>query len=642
MDLSRGCYARATMSGSNHELSAPYQAFDLRGEVLAERYRIDEVVGEGGMGVVYGGEQISLHRPVAIKVLSPELSEDANLRGRFEREARSTARLEHPNIVQVLELGMTERGLMFIVMQRLDGEDLSDYITGPIAPLRAIEFALQILRALEHAHRQGIVHRDLKPDNIFVTKDDSGAENLKLLDFGIAKIMDSSERGDGDNSPVTQIGMIFGTPQYMSPEQASGMEIDARSDLYSAGLMLYTMLSGAPPFDGDDLGAVARMQVTVEPPPLSDAIPAELRAFVTHMLKKDRDERVSSASEARSCLEKMRLALLSGDSALHRSRTREADAPDPASRPDIVTPVEPHPAASSRDRIHWNGENRRIEPRAPRGRGIVMAAAAAAAVLLVAALVTWNQRPHRLEGDEVFASSIAPASLTEIDRALLANDSTTALQIIQPLRDEFPEDPILMWKSGSALSIKPSRTNSSRALARYEDAIVRRPELLDVPEFFAELDELMRGRYVRAEAVNLALQRLDSSGHPFLLEQINTPKSSRSLSYIDRHRILDALATSEGNEALIDWELNLVQDLTQFRRLDTACETLLLVLDSISQHPSKKVYERLKRLKRVKNGDAEPPEICDAASKRLEVTRDGLSKEFETADNAEKANVAKK
>ncbi|MGB1698355.1 MAG: serine/threonine-protein kinase, partial [Nannocystaceae bacterium] len=313
------------MTEASHELSAPYQAYDLRGQVIADRYRVDEIIGEGGMGVVYGGEQISLHRPVAIKVLSPELSEDEHLRGRFEREARSTAQLEHPNIVQVLELGTTDQGLMFIVMQRLDGEDLSDYITEPIAPSRAVEFTLQILRALEHAHKQGIVHRDLKPDNIFVTRDDSGSENLKLLDFGIAKIMNSSDYSARDESPVTQLGMVFGTPQYMSPEQATGMEIDARTDLYSTGLILYTMIHGAPPFDGDDLVAVARMQVTLEPPALSDEVPAELRNFIAHMLQKDRDARIGSAEQARQMLEMLRPSILAGDSGLHRDRIGEED-----------------------------------------------------------------------------------------------------------------------------------------------------------------------------------------------------------------------------------------------------------------------------------------------------------------------------
>ncbi len=627
------------MANSNHELSAPYQAFDLRGQVIAERYRVDEVVGEGGMGVVYGGEQISLHRPVAIKVLSPDLSEDGHLRGRFEREARSTARLEHPNIVQVLELGTTEQGLMFIVMQRLEGEDLSDYITGPVAPLRAVEFTLQILRALEHAHKQGVVHRDLKPDNIFVTRDDSGAEHLKLLDFGIAKIMDASDRGEGDSAPVTQIGMIFGTPQYMSPEQASGMEIDARSDLYSTGLILYTMLAGAPPFDGDDLGAVARMQVTRDPAPLAEDIPEMLRAFVEHMLQKDRDQRVSSATEARRTLEHARLTLLSGESSLLAQHPREEDAPFPLSRPDSVTPVEPHPAAPSAKATDWNGHERRVELRGLR-RGALIAATLAGLVA-VGVLFFATRGPQRLEGDEIFTSAIDSASLTEVDRALLASDSTTALQIIQPLRDEFPEDPILLWKSGRALSIKPSRSNSARALARYEDALVRRPELLDVPEFFAELDELMRGRYVRAEAVNLALQRLGPSGHAFLLEQINTPKSNRGLSYIDRHRILDALGTLDTNEDLIDWELNLIQDLAQFRRADAPCAILLEVLDDVSTRPSKKLYERLKRVKRVKSGEAELPEICESASKRLQITKDGLSKDFEAVDAA-KPSVATK
>ena len=238
-------------------------------------------------------------------MLAPEFSEDEHLRARFEREARSTARLEHPNIVQVLELGATEEGFLFIVMQLLDGEDLSNFIAGPLDPLRAVEFQLQILRALEHAHRQGVVHRDLKPDNVFVTRDDDGNEVLKLLDFGIAKLVNPRGHEDPSATPITQIGLVFGTPQYMSPEQATGMETDARTDIYSAGLILYALLTGAPPFDGDDLVAVTRMQVSVDPPPLPDTLPEALRAFVSKMIAKDRDQRYQSAEEARLALETM-------------------------------------------------------------------------------------------------------------------------------------------------------------------------------------------------------------------------------------------------------------------------------------------------------------------------------------------------
>src|SRR5690606_38064482 len=150
---------------------------------------------------------------------------------------------DHPNVVPVTEFGLTDDGMKYMVMQLLSGFELSELLTGPLDPLRAVELEIQILRGLEHAHDKGVIHRDLKPENVFVTKDHDDEETLKLVDFGIAKILDEEDDDDEDGSqPLTRMGLVFGTPQYMSPEQATGSTIDKRTDIYSAGVMLYQML----------------------------------------------------------------------------------------------------------------------------------------------------------------------------------------------------------------------------------------------------------------------------------------------------------------------------------------------------------------------------------------------------------------
>ena len=270
------------------------------GSVLAGTYRLDELIGEGGMGAVYRGRHVLLRRDVAIKVLHPDFARDAELVKRFDREAQSAARLNHPNCVQVTEFGSTDEGMKYLVMQLLEGTELQNVLDGPTPPERAVDLILQMLRGLEHAHGQGVVHRDLKPQNVFVTRDHEGREVLKLVDFGIAKIIG----GDGALEQMTRAGMVFGTPQYMSPEQALGLEIDARADLYAAGVLLYQIVTGKLPFNSDDPVALIRMQVSTEPPPLPPSVPQELAAIIFRLLAKQKEQRYPDARTVRIALER--------------------------------------------------------------------------------------------------------------------------------------------------------------------------------------------------------------------------------------------------------------------------------------------------------------------------------------------------
>src|ERR687891_400668 len=252
------------------------------------RYRIVRRLGSGGMANVYLAEDQELGRRVAIKILNDRHANDEQFVERFRREAKNAAALSHPNIVSIYDRGEAE-GTYYIAMEHLDGRTLKELIVarGP-APVRiAIDYTKQILDALRFAHRHGIVHRDIKPHNVLVDSDG----RLKVTDFGIAR---------AGASQMTEAGSIVGTAQYLSPEQARGGGVDQRSDLYSLGIVLYELLTGAVPFTGDSPVEIAMKHLSGTPEPPSAKrpdLPRELDLIVTRALAKDPDERYQTAEE---------------------------------------------------------------------------------------------------------------------------------------------------------------------------------------------------------------------------------------------------------------------------------------------------------------------------------------------------------
>ncbi len=274
------------------------------GKTLDGKYRVDGFLKRGGMGAVYRGTHVMLNKPVAIKLIKPELVSSSDVVQRFLREARAAAHLSHPNIVTVHDLGQTADGTLYIAMELVDGSSLKELIVaeGAWEPKRAVRLLKGIGSALALAHREGIVHRDLKPQNIMVSRDSNGNEIPKLLDFGIAKTFEPT------SPALTSTGMVLGTPHYMSAEQAKGLPADQRSDLYALGVILYEMLVGKVPFDDTSIPQILIKHLTETPKPPSAMganIPKELEAVVLRCLEKEPDNRYQSAEELMSAMDRV-------------------------------------------------------------------------------------------------------------------------------------------------------------------------------------------------------------------------------------------------------------------------------------------------------------------------------------------------
>ena len=271
----------------------------LVGTTLDGRFRVDRLLGQGGMGAVYAGEQTSIGRTVAIKVIKADVGHDAEVVKRFHREAKIISQLAHGNVVQLIDFGQTANGLLYLVMELVNGRSLHDEICqGPMDIARVTAIGSQICDALAQAHSLGVVHRDLKPDNILLTSQPGAVDVVKILDFGIAKV---ASQGQNTQSALTQAGAIMGTPLYMSPEQIDGtLDIGPGADLYALAVIIFEMVAGAPPFQDEQSIALLIKHLKDRPPLLKEVNPglsvsAALEAFVRKGLSKDPAHRCGSA-----------------------------------------------------------------------------------------------------------------------------------------------------------------------------------------------------------------------------------------------------------------------------------------------------------------------------------------------------------
>lgn len=272
----------------------------LLGTVLAERYRIDALVGEGAMGRVYRAEHVLMRKRVAVKVLHRELLQVPEIVQRFEREAQAAAHIEHPHVAAATDFGRLADGRVYLVLEYVEGRSLHEVIAEGRLPLaRVLAIGGQIAAALEAAHARGIVHRDLKPDNVSLVEISGEEDFVKVLDFGVAKVQTDSQEGE---RPITQVGMVYGTPEYMAPEQALGQEVDGRADLYALGVLLYELCTGQRPYAGPVVGLLGQ-QLSKPIPVMAErvpgvTVPAAVERFVRSLLAPNPSDRVPSATIA--------------------------------------------------------------------------------------------------------------------------------------------------------------------------------------------------------------------------------------------------------------------------------------------------------------------------------------------------------
>jgi serine/threonine-protein kinase len=406
--------------------------------VLSGRYELSQLVARGGMAEVHRARDHLLDRPVAVKILFPELSVDKSFVERFRREAQAAANLSHPNIVPVFDWG-EDGGTYFIVMELVDGRALSSILrgSGPMHPDRAAEIASDVASALAYAHRHGVVHRDVKPGNVLIT--DEGV--VKVTDFGIARALNTEES-------LTQTGAVMGTATYFSPEQAEGMGVDARSDIYSLGVVLFEMVTGRPPFLGDTPVAVASKHVREHPPApreINPAVPPDLEAIILKCMAKSPEHRYPTGEDLRVDL----------------SRFREGRAvvvtipPVTLGETQAVGATQAMGATGRTEALPQVGSEQPEEPERPRSHAGIYAAvlvlllvALAVVVIFLGQSLGWwhlgsgSTKPPTFKLPDVSGQSVIQAAATLQDRGLrtkLEHDSSSSAPATQVIRTQPPK-----------------------------------------------------------------------------------------------------------------------------------------------------------------------------------------------------------
>jgi len=450
----RGGFARCPHDGTT--LSTEDRD-PLVGTVLAERYQIESVIGEGGIGRVYRARHVRMSRRYAIKVPFGELAYDAKVRARFLQEAEATSRLTHPNVIGVVDVGETSAGLLYMAMDLAEGTSLSQVLAdeGPLPRPRVLRIVEQTAAALGHAHDRGLIHRDLKPENVILERAPDGSDRVRIVDFGIAIIRDA----EGHSGRLTTEGIVLGTPHYMSPEQACNLDIDHRTDLFALGLITYEMLAGVLPFDGTPI-EVARKNLAAEPPRITQRVPGivvdqYLEALAFWLMRKRPEERPQHADEVIDTIRLIELDPIGAAARLRIGEVEEVDemgvapvvkglpAPKPAIRPrtplpprEVKPPTPPQLAAAEptqplRDtpaaRSPAARSIDRDEPTPPRRRGALVLALVVGLLALggLIALVL-TRSPAPTEAARTIAIDAAPAGPVVVAVAAVADAAVVA------------------------------------------------------------------------------------------------------------------------------------------------------------------------------------------------------------------------
>lgn len=543
------------------------------GDLIDGRYRVLELLGRGGMGTVYKAEHVTIRRVVAVKLLHPFLARIPEVSRRFEREAFAIGRIAHPNCVNVSDFGRLDDGSLFLVMEYLEGCSLGDALTerSHIDPARALRILRHVLAGLGHAHDNGIVHRDVKPENVVLIDHDGDPDFAKILDFGIAKLMGGAAQDDGGGK-LTQAGVAFGTPIYMSPEQAVGNPIDGRADLYAATVMAYEMIAGQPPFQSEDKIEVMSMH-TSKPVPLVSEIapdvylPSAVERLLQRGLAKRPGDRFPDARAYIAAIDEV-LDEISSPIELRLSSmeplvTPMAGLPQVTSEPEpISTPAataEPAPAPTARGIVSapWS---RLAWP--PSRRLIAFALAAVLSITIIVVLASGGER-------EKPAATVAPQSDAgpEIDAA---PPLSLAEQAAQKLDQGQPQEVVEMLTADegavagdAAAQLQLGHAYASlrqypQALASYRAALDIDPALADNPKLLPNLLLMRNDRSIDVVigAATLMFDKLQGEEAQALLIEL----ASRAERTLLRHRAVEE-AEARGVSDRIGWADSLMMDL---------------------------------------------------------------------------------
>ncbi len=423
------------------------------GEILADKYRIERVLGTGGMGVVVAARHIELDERVAIKFLLPDTLDNPEVVARFAREARAAVRIKSEHVARIIDVGRLDSGAPYIIMEYLEGDDLATWLgrRGALPLSQALDFVLQACEAVAAAHALGIIHRDLKPANLFVVKLGHGRRHVKVLDFGISKVL----AADASAPSMTQTATMLGSPLYMPPEQMrSAKDVDTRSDIWALGVILHEFISGQPPFAGATMPEVMTQVLDARPPGLRTLVPSvpeALERVVLRCLEKDKTRRYADVGELARALapfapERCRAAAERISRILADAGEDSGDeGRGPAPLPALEWPF------LGRTRNSWGGTNRGARPSR---RWVGIGGAAAVIVAAIVAFAAWSQRA-RVDGGP--AASVA----ARVDGSALR---APELPHVAPVNEPGP-GALAVGESAQAAAPRPS-ASAGRAARR--------------------------------------------------------------------------------------------------------------------------------------------------------------------------------
>ncbi|HEX3776956.1 MAG TPA: serine/threonine-protein kinase [Polyangiaceae bacterium] len=531
----------------------------LVGTVLAGRYRIEQLLGSGGMGAVYRAEHVHMRKAVAVKVLHREMMAFPEVVARFEREAVAAGRIDHTHVVSASDFGQLEDGTFYLALEFVEGRSLAKVVDteGALAPERALRIARQIAEALHAAHSVGIVHRDLKPDNVMLVVKDTDPDFVKVLDFGIAKIKVDANT---EQTALTQIGTVFGTPEYMSPEQARGEAVDARADLYTVGVILHEMLSGVSPFKDEDLVVVLTRHLTADPPPLPEHVDPAISELVFELMKKLPAERVQTAAEL---IERIDLILgppgpslgfagtpPSGPVSRARASVVVNSSANPSTKMDL-SPAQGYAptllgqtarasvdygAVSSDSAVSSSLLEREVQlgPRRVRvwilGLGAALSVVAIAALIVVASLV-FGGKDEVSTPDGVAAKSAAPkddGASKLVTRAESGDQTALAELTAKPEKKRSEREWRALGHGYAALSQFPA------SLAAYQKGAAAHPALAKDPQTLGDVRRAALDAQASEDALKLAASGLGADGIDVIYDVWEDTKSMPAAAAINK------------------------------------------------------------------------------------------------------------